>query len=111
MSEIVKNENNEDGGSEWENMAESVDIEKRLEDGENPEKILAEAYEEGYLTPDFVEEYGSTLMQYGLNEDKLESYDQLSRKGDREDDKMSPEDWRHRHDEEPEQEGYESDVA
>ena len=93
------------GDERWENMSEDISIEKRLEDGEAPEEIIKSAYEEGILTPDFMEEYGSTLMQYGLNEDKYEYYEQLSRKhGDE-----SAEDVRHRFDEEPEQEGYENE--
>ena len=107
MSEILKNGGDNNNGSEWEDMAESVDIEKRLEDGEDPESIIKAAYEEGRLTPDFMEEYGSTLMQYGLNEDKYEHYEQLSRQRYNE----SLEDRRRRFDEEPEQEGFESDVA
>ncbi len=103
MSEILKSEGGGNDSNEWEDMAEGVGIEKRLEDGENPEDVVKAVYEEGRLTPDFMEEYGSTLMQYGLSEDKYEHYEELSRQHDQE----SLEDTRRHFDEEPEQEGYE----
>lgn len=92
---------------DWDKMAESLSVEKSLEDGEDPEKIIQAAYEEGRLTPDFMEEYGATFAQYGLNEDKFEHYEKLSRQHGG----QSPENLRRRFDEEPEQDGYESDVA
>ncbi len=107
MSETLpKNEGVDNSGTEWDDMVESLDIEQRLEDGDDPEAIIKEQIEKRSLTPDFMEEYGSTLMQYGLNEDKLEYYEKLSRQHD-----DSLEDKRRRFDEETEQEGYESEIA
>lgn len=94
---------NSGDSSDWDAMAEEVNVLQRLEDGEDPEKIISAAYEEGYLTPDWIEQNGSSLRQYGLNDDKLEYYDNLSRQPKNE----SLEDKRRRSDEEPETEGYE----
>lgn len=106
MSETLKNEGGDNNGNEWEDMVKSLGIEERLEDGDDPEDLIREQIEKNSLTPDFMEEYGSTLMQYGLNEDKYEYYEKLSRQRD-----DSPENRRRRFDEEPEQEGFESDAA
>lgn len=89
--------------NEWEEMAQGVSIEKRLEDGENPEEIIKAAYEDERLTPDFIEEFGSALLENGLSEEKLEYYEQLSRRP------KTPEDRRHLFGEEPEQAGFQPD--
>ena len=92
----------------WEDMSEGVDIEKRLEDGEDPEEILKEAQDNGTLSVDFIEENAGTLLQYGLNEDKIDEYDKMARVGKEEE---TLEDKRRRDDEEPEQSGYETGAA
>ena len=110
MSEILKTDGavDSENGKEWQNMIEDDNnVVKRLEDGEDPETIIKTVYEAGNLTPEFIEEYGSTLMQYGLRDDKLEHYDELARQRGAE----TLEDKRRRFDEEPEQEGYEADAV
>lgn len=100
----------ETGGAnstEWDDMAESVSVTKRLEDGESPKEILDSVYQAGALTPDYIEEHAADFLQYGLKSDELERFDQLSR----EPKKKSLEEIRRRADEEPETAGYETDAA
>ena len=107
MSEALKKDIGENNGSEWDTMAESVGIEQRLEEGEDPEKMLKALYEDGHLTPDFMEEHGSTLLQYGLGEEAFERYEKLARQP-RDGEPESPEDKRRFEDEEPEVKGFET---
>ena len=88
---------------------ERSNIVKRLEDGEDPEKILKDAYEEGTLTVDLFDRSGADLMEYGLTEDKYEYYEGLARSGGRASEKTL-EEIRSRADEEPEAQGFESNF-
>lgn len=108
MSEKLSTDSGTGGGTEWEDMAASFNVEKMLEDGENPETVVEKAYEDGKLNPDFIERFGATLLRYGLSEDKYEHYDKLSRQHGRRAETL--EEKRRRPDEEPEQAGYESAV-
>jgi len=96
-------------GEEDDDDLERSNIVKRLEDGEDPEQILKDAYEEGTLTVDLFDRSGADLMEYGLTEDKYEYYEGLARMGGKAPEKTL-EEIRSRADEEPEVPGFESGL-
>ena len=104
MSETLKSNTETTTGSEWDNMKENLSVIARLQNGDDPEAIIQEAYENHNLTPDFLEEHAEEFLQYDLNSDKLEKYEKMARNRLN----ATAEDKRRRFDEEPEQSGYET---
>ena len=117
MSETLKAPEAGNENTEWDNLAgapssivenelanTSDTVENLLANGMTAEEVIEKVYDEGNLTPDFIDEYGTLLTENGLNDEQLEKYDKMARQRLN----QTVEDRRHRFDEESEQRGHET---
>ena len=109
MSEIFKGSGNDAGWDDLgDEMTEGMDIQAELENGKTPVEILEEAYRQGTLTRDRLDQLTATFDEngYGLPPEIRDKYEELANQGPDE----SLEGLRRRDDEEPEMPDFEKSA-